>query len=198
MWFPAVLRLTHLLISVGVFYPCFPSCVHECDTNMRKYTDSMGFKVGKVGLEPGFPFLCDVALGFTTLTLILFLWVERINISRERVVVNKYQGRECHVDSKIPFMLLTTLKIYQSISLTKEVFTVFSKLVHWRCCVSKSQWHLPLGAQQPPLFSLQKWCRSCKEGRTSKFKLVFSLHSALDTCQTLCGCHCTETSLCDR
>lgn len=48
----------------------------------------MGCEVGKVGLEPGFPSLCDVALGLTTLTLILFLWVERINASGERVVVN--------------------------------------------------------------------------------------------------------------
>lgn len=48
----------------------------------------MGCEVGKVGPEPGFPFLCDVALGLATLTLIFFLWVERINTSGKRAVVN--------------------------------------------------------------------------------------------------------------
>lgn len=70
------------------FILVFPAVIREYDTNMRKYTNSMGCEVGKVGLEPGFPSLCDVALGLTTLTLILFLWVERINASGERVVVN--------------------------------------------------------------------------------------------------------------
>lgn len=59
---------------------------------MRKYTDSVGCKVGKAGLEPGFPFLCHVTLGLTTLTLILFLWVERINTSKERVVNMKAEN----------------------------------------------------------------------------------------------------------